>query len=141
MRGPVLAELNLLPLYRRRAASLAPAEVPDQPALEGQPDAGRMAAPDAPALAHLDWPQLIAAMQACPICARSAPDAPAVAGVGAQPALNQSDGIHPTADGYRVIVERLWPLVEAVLAREGIVKHENRPPGGDPPGGRGIKTF
>src|SRR5262249_55542326 len=30
-------------------------------------------------------------------------------GVGGNPRLNQADGIHPTAEGYRVIVDHLWP--------------------------------
>lgn len=37
-------------------------------------------------------------------------------GVAGQPALNQRDGIHPTAEGVRVIVERILPSVEAFLA-------------------------
>jgi acyl-CoA thioesterase-1 len=36
-------------------------------------------------------------------------------GVAARPELNQPDGIHPTAEGYRVIVERIWPLLRPVL--------------------------
>jgi acyl-CoA thioesterase-1 len=39
-------------------------------------------------------------------------------GVGAVARLNQADGIHPTAAGYRVIVERLWPYLEPLLRRE-----------------------
>lgn len=38
-------------------------------------------------------------------------------GVGAQAALNQADGIHPTAEGYRVIVDHLWPILESVLKK------------------------
>jgi acyl-CoA thioesterase-1 len=38
-------------------------------------------------------------------------------GVGGDPRLNQADGIHPTADGHRVIVERLWPHLRPLLAR------------------------
>lgn len=38
-------------------------------------------------------------------------------GVGAVPALNQPDGIHPTAEGYRIIVERVWPYVRPLLSR------------------------
>ena len=34
-----------------------------------------------------------------------------LAGVGANPRLNQADGIHPTAEGYRVIVENIYPYV------------------------------
>jgi acyl-CoA thioesterase I len=38
-------------------------------------------------------------------------------GVGAVARLNQADGIHPTAEGYRIIVERLWPYLEPLLRR------------------------
>jgi len=42
-------------------------------------------------------------------------------GVAADPALNQHDGMHPTAAGVAVIVERIVPQVEALItrAREG----------------------
>ena len=40
-------------------------------------------------------------------------------GVAANPSLNQTDGIHPTADGYRVVVEHIFPFViEAIEARD-----------------------
>ena len=38
-------------------------------------------------------------------------------GVGGNPRLNQPDGIHPTAAGHRVIVERLWPHLRPLLTR------------------------
>jgi len=38
-------------------------------------------------------------------------------GVAANPALNQPDGIHPTAEGYAVIVNRLWPYLRPLLVR------------------------
>jgi acyl-CoA thioesterase-1 len=38
-------------------------------------------------------------------------------GVGGNPRLNQTDGIHPTAEGYRTIVDRLWPYLKPLLAR------------------------
>jgi acyl-CoA thioesterase I len=38
-------------------------------------------------------------------------------GVGGDPTLNQSDGIHPTAAGYRVVVGRLWPYLRPLLRR------------------------
>jgi acyl-CoA thioesterase-1 len=38
-------------------------------------------------------------------------------GVGGDPRLNQPDGIHPTAEGYRVIVDRLWPYLLPLLVR------------------------
>jgi acyl-CoA thioesterase-1 len=36
-------------------------------------------------------------------------------GVGGVPALNQSDGVHPTAEGQRVIAETIWPVLEPAL--------------------------
>ncbi len=38
-------------------------------------------------------------------------------GVAAEPKLNLPDGLHPTADGVAVIVERILPAVEALIAR------------------------
>ena len=38
-------------------------------------------------------------------------------GVAAAPHLNLADGIHPNAAGHRVIAERLWPHLVALLAR------------------------
>lgn len=40
-------------------------------------------------------------------------------GVAAQSALNQADGIHPTPEGYRIIVGRLWPFIEPLLKNPG----------------------
>jgi acyl-CoA thioesterase-1 len=37
-------------------------------------------------------------------------------GVAAVPALNQGDGIHPSADGVAELVRRIGPLVERVIA-------------------------
>ena len=36
-------------------------------------------------------------------------------GVATEPSLNQSDGIHPNADGVAVIVERILPSVQTLL--------------------------
>lgn len=36
-------------------------------------------------------------------------------GVGGIPRLNQPDGIHPTAEGQRVIAETVWRVLEPVL--------------------------
>lgn len=36
-------------------------------------------------------------------------------GVATDPALNQTDGIHPNADGVAVIVERIVPTVESLI--------------------------
>jgi len=38
-------------------------------------------------------------------------------GVAGDPRLNQPDGVHPTADGYRLIVDRLWPYLRPLLRR------------------------
>lgn len=38
-------------------------------------------------------------------------------GVAVQPKLNQRDGIHPNADGVAVIVKRIAPYVERLIAR------------------------
>lgn len=38
-------------------------------------------------------------------------------GVGGNLRLNQADGIHPTAEGYRIVVERLWPHLRRLLSR------------------------
>lgn len=37
-------------------------------------------------------------------------------GVAADPALNQSDGIHPTGEGYRRIVETVFKTIEPLLS-------------------------
>jgi len=38
-----------------------------------------------------------------------------LAGVGGKPELNQADGIHPTAEGYRIIVENIYRyIMEAI---------------------------
>jgi len=36
-------------------------------------------------------------------------------GVGGVPELNQSDGIHPTAEGHRIIAETVWRVLEPLL--------------------------
>jgi acyl-CoA thioesterase-1 len=38
-------------------------------------------------------------------------------GVAGDPRLNQADGIHPTAEGQRIIAERLWPHLKPLLAK------------------------
>lgn len=38
-------------------------------------------------------------------------------GVAGRPALNQADGIHPTAEGYAVVVDNLYPAVRTALDR------------------------
>jgi len=36
-------------------------------------------------------------------------------GVGGRPELNQEDGIHPTAEGYDIVVENVWKVLEPLL--------------------------
>jgi acyl-CoA thioesterase-1 len=38
-------------------------------------------------------------------------------GVAGDPRLNQGDGIHPTAEGYRIVVDHLWPHLAPILTR------------------------
>lgn len=40
-------------------------------------------------------------------------------GVAAEPGLNQPDGIHPNARGVAVMVERILPAVERLIAKTG----------------------
>ena len=42
-----------------------------------------------------------------------------LAGVAADPALNQADGIHPNATGVKRVVARITPAVEALLDKVG----------------------
>lgn len=45
-------------------------------------------------------------------------------GVAGVPALNQTDGIHPTAEGHRRMAERVWPELRRIL--------ETHPKAGEP---------
>jgi len=36
-------------------------------------------------------------------------------GVAGVPALNQGDGIHPTAEGHRMMAQTVWPVLEPIL--------------------------
>jgi len=50
--------------------------------------------------------------------ARNAPLMPFfLDGVGAVAHLNQADGIHPTAEGYAIVVDRLWPHLLPLLRK------------------------
>lgn len=40
-----------------------------------------------------------------------------LAGLGGKSELNQADGIHPTADGYRVIVDNIYPYVVQAIQK------------------------
>lgn len=37
-------------------------------------------------------------------------------GVGGNPALNQQDGIHPTAEGDKIVAENVWKVLKGVLS-------------------------
>jgi acyl-CoA thioesterase-1 len=39
-------------------------------------------------------------------------------GVAGSSSLNQADGIHPTGEGYRIIVDRVFPLLKPLLERK-----------------------
>ncbi len=39
-------------------------------------------------------------------------------GVATRPTLNQADGIHPNAEGYKIIVDHMWPIIQKVLTTE-----------------------
>jgi acyl-CoA thioesterase-1 len=36
-------------------------------------------------------------------------------GVGGEVELNQNDGVHPTADGHRIVAENLWKTLLPLL--------------------------
>jgi acyl-CoA thioesterase-1 len=38
-------------------------------------------------------------------------------GVGGRPELNQGDGIHPTAEGHRIMAQTVFPKLEAIVAK------------------------
>ena len=40
-------------------------------------------------------------------------------GVAADPALNQADGLHPTAAGVAIIVRSILPALRQVIAKAG----------------------
>jgi len=39
-------------------------------------------------------------------------------GVAGDPELNQQDGIHPTADGYKIVTDNVWSVLEKVVEKE-----------------------
>ena len=36
-------------------------------------------------------------------------------GVGGKPTLNQEDGIHPTAEGHKIVAANVWKQLEKLL--------------------------
>ena len=49
-------------------------------------------------------------------------------GVGGIPELNQQDGIHPTAEGHRILADNVWEVLGPVLQAEALQAGQ---PGGD----------
>jgi acyl-CoA thioesterase-1 len=49
-------------------------------------------------------------------------------GVAAVPKLNQADRMHPTKEGVAVIVDRILPLVEKLIARAESVNRQKSMP-------------
>jgi len=46
-------------------------------------------------------------------------------GVAAEPDLNQADGIHPTAEGQRIVAETVWEYLQPLLPPDGLPeRHE-----------------
>jgi len=43
-------------------------------------------------------------------------------GVAGSATLNQADGIHPTAEGYRIIVDRMFPALTVILDKQENLK-------------------
>jgi len=43
-------------------------------------------------------------------------------GVAANPALNQPDGLHPTAEGYRVVADLVYPRIIDAIARVRLIR-------------------
>lgn len=112
-RKEVLGELGLLPLYRRRQPAARP---PGDPAAE---EAGLPGEDRAGALAGLDWPALMAAIDTCAVCAEYAPAMPAVAGAGAVPADCLVIGFAPAASGVPY-AGQAGKLLENMLAAIGV---------------------
>jgi acyl-CoA thioesterase I len=55
-------------------------------------------------------------------------------GVGGVRGLNQSDGVHPTAEGQRKMAETVWRFLEPVLREENKRGSRSTPPTHPPPG-------
>jgi acyl-CoA thioesterase-1 len=58
-------------------------------------------------------------------------------GVAADPALNLPDGIHPNAAGHRIIADRLWPDLSALLSKGAATGPLDPPRSAAPRGPRG----
>ncbi len=35
--------------------------------------------------------------------------------VGGDPKLNQQDGIHPTAEGHKIVAQNVWEMLKGIL--------------------------
>jgi acyl-CoA thioesterase-1 len=47
-------------------------------------------------------------------------------GVGGHPHLNQDDGIHPTAEGYDIVVENVWEVLEPLLQKRELEERSQK---------------
>jgi acyl-CoA thioesterase-1 len=45
--------------------------------------------------------------------------------VAGEPSLNQADGIHPTAEGYRIVTETVYPFVKEAIENNSIQDSKN----------------
>jgi len=45
-------------------------------------------------------------------------------GVGGIPELNLPDGIHPTAEGYKIVAENVWKILEPILLQKVSALHQ-----------------
>ena len=48
-------------------------------------------------------------------------------GVAGVPRLNQDDGVHPTAEGHRIVAETVWKALAPLLRGPEPPKKGNRP--------------
>ena len=39
-------------------------------------------------------------------------------GVAGQMHLNIRDGLHPSAEGYKIIAEKIWPVIKGLLVKD-----------------------
>jgi lysophospholipase L1-like esterase len=48
--------------------------------------------------------------------------------VAGEPSLNQGDGIHPLAEGYRIVAEKVCPYVLQAIKKKARVSEIDAPP-------------
>ena len=50
-------------------------------------------------------------------------------GVAANPALNQRDGIHPTAEGARLVADNVWTVLKPLVEEQRRTTRKEGPAG------------